>query len=50
MQVSKKQGKKGKTLEELLEEALVPEEEQPYPVPDNWVWVRLKSLNDNKLS
>ncbi|WP_052186689.1 restriction endonuclease subunit S [Thermoactinomyces sp. Gus2-1] len=48
--MSKKQGKKGKTLEELLEEALVPEEEQPYPVPENWVWVRLKSLNDNKLS
>ena len=34
MQVSKKQGKKGKTLEELLEEVLVPEEEQPYPVPE----------------
>lgn len=48
--MSKKQGKKGKTLEKLLEEALVPEEEQPYPVPENWVWVRLKSLNDNKLS
>lgn len=31
--------KKKKTLEELLEEALVPEEEQPYEVPENWVWV-----------
>ena len=28
------------TIEERLVEALVPESEQPYPVPDNWVWVR----------
>jgi len=27
-------------MEELLEEALVPEEEQPYKVPENWVWVK----------
>ncbi|MCQ4085943.1 restriction endonuclease subunit S [Saccharibacillus sp. JS10] len=33
--------KKGKSLEELLEEALVPVEEQPYEVPGNWVWVKL---------
>ncbi len=33
--------KKKKTLEELLEEALVPEEEQPYEVPENWVWVNV---------
>jgi len=32
--------KKQKSIEELLEEALVPEEEQPYKVPENWVWVR----------
>lgn len=32
--------KKQKTMEELLEEALVPEEEQPYEVPGNWVWVK----------
>lgn len=32
---------KQKSIEELLEEALVPEEEQPYPVPENWVWVKL---------
>jgi len=31
--------KKKKTIAELLEEALVPEEEQPYEVPENWVWV-----------
>lgn len=33
--------KKTKSVEELLEKALVPEEEQPFPIPDNWVWVRL---------
>jgi type I restriction enzyme, S subunit len=38
--------KKQKSIEELLEEALVPEEEQPYKVPENWVWVRLKHLVD----
>jgi len=31
---------KQKPMEELLEEALVPEEEQPYKVPENWVWVK----------
>lgn len=29
------------TLEERLKQALVPEEEQPYPVPGNWCWTRL---------
>lgn len=29
------------TLKEKLKNALVPEEEQPYPIPDNWVWTRL---------
>lgn len=33
--------KKIKTLEELLEEALVPEDEVPYKVPENWVWSKL---------
>ncbi|WP_078578475.1 restriction endonuclease subunit S [Salipaludibacillus agaradhaerens] len=36
--------KKQKTVEELLEEALVPEEEQPYEVPGNWVWVKFGSV------
>lgn len=27
------------TLEEKLQQALVPQEEQPYKVPDNWCWV-----------
>jgi len=30
--------------EELLEQALVKEEEQPYAVPGNWVWTRLDYL------
>lgn len=39
--------KQKKTLEELLEEALVPEEEQPYQVPENWVWVRFEQALEN---
>lgn len=33
--------KKALTIEERLQQALVPAEEQPYEVPENWVWVRL---------
>lgn len=33
-----------KTIEELLEEALVPEEEQPYVLPENWVWTNLETI------
>ncbi|MBC3796037.1 restriction endonuclease subunit S [Acetobacterium tundrae] len=36
--------KKELTVEEMLEEALVKEEEQPYKVPENWVWTRLGSV------
>ena len=38
-------GKKKETLtpEERLQAALVPASEQPYPVPGNWCWVRLKA-------
>ncbi|EPZ38561.1 restriction modification system DNA specificity domain-containing protein [Anoxybacillus ayderensis] len=39
---------KQKSIDELLKEALVPEDEQPYEVPGNWVWVRLKSVNKNE--
>lgn len=41
-------GKKKQTIDELLEEALVPEEEQPFEVPSNWIWIRLKTINKNK--
>lgn len=38
--------KKGMYPEELLQEALVPEEEQPYKVPDNWLWVRMGTITE----
>ena len=33
------------TKEERLAQALVPVEEQPYPVPENWCWIRLSALS-----
>ena len=36
--------KKQLTIEEKLQAALVPAEEQPYKVPENWCWVRLSSV------
>lgn len=36
-----------KTIEELLEEALVVGEEQPYEVPGNWVWVKIGLYLEN---
>ena len=30
------------TIEEKLKNALVPEKEQPYKIPDNWCWIRLE--------
>lgn len=36
--------KKKKTLDELLEESLVPEDEQPYEVPDNWIWLKFNDV------
>ncbi len=33
--------KKKKTIEELVEETIVPVEEQPYELPENWRWVKL---------
>ena len=32
------------TIEEKMEAALVPVEEQPYAVPGNWCWARLSSI------
>ena len=34
------------TLEEKLEQALVPVEEWPYEVPGNWCWVRLSTISE----
>lgn len=36
--------KNNQTLDELVEEALVPKEEQPYEVPENWVWVKSSNV------
>ena len=36
--------KKNLTPEEKLAQALVPVEEQPYPVPGNWCWVKIGSV------
>lgn len=36
-----KKAAKELTIEEKLEQALVPVEEQPYPVPENWCWTYL---------
>ena len=33
------------SLEEKLEKALVPFEEQPYKIPNNWVWTRLGEIS-----
>lgn len=32
------------TIEERLQQALVPAEKQPYEVPENWVWVHGKNI------
>ena len=37
--------KKKLTIEEKLSEALVPESEQPYKVPENWCWVRIGAVS-----
>lgn len=37
--------KKEKTLEEKLQEALVPENQWPYILPENWCWTRLKYIS-----
>ena len=42
--MAKAKKKESLTPEERLQAALVPESEQPYPVPANWCWVRLGLL------
>ena len=34
------------TLEEKLKEAIIPKEEQPYEIPENWEWVKLGKITD----
>lgn len=40
--------KKELTIEEKLAEALVPVEERPYQVPENWCWIHLLNSFDNQ--
>ncbi|MED4351722.1 restriction endonuclease subunit S [Schinkia azotoformans] len=37
--------KKQKSIELMLEEVLVPEDEQLYEIPGNWVWTNLNSIS-----
>ncbi|MEN6318036.1 MAG: restriction endonuclease subunit S [Syntrophaceae bacterium] len=34
------------TIEEKLKAALVPEDEQPYAIPENWVWTRVGKVTE----
>lgn len=40
-----RQKKKEQTLEERLEQALVPVKEQPYEVPENWCWTQVENVS-----
>ena len=42
--MAKAKKKEELTLEEKLERALVPVEEQPYQVPENWCWTRIREI------
>lgn len=41
-------GKKELTLEEKLEQAIVPVKERPYWIPENWCWIHLLDSFDNR--
>ena len=38
---------KAKSKKITMEDALVPVEEQPYEVPENWCWIHLLDAFDN---
>nr|WP_228484098.1 restriction endonuclease subunit S [Bacillus velezensis] len=38
--------KKKKTIEELLEEAIIPEEKERFVIPKNWIWTQTGSITD----
>ena len=44
--MAKEKKKRELSLEEKLEQALVPAEEQPYEVPGNWCWTRLRAVSE----
>lgn len=45
--MAKAKKKETLSLEERLEQALVPVDEQPYEVPENWCWTKLKSITSH---
>lgn len=36
------------SFEEKLEKAIIPKEEEPYKIPDNWIWTRLGEIIEVK--
>ena len=48
--MAKAKKKESLTPEERLQAALVPESEQPYPVPANWCWVSLQTIDQYRAS
>ena len=42
--MAKAKKKEAMSLEEKLEQALVPVDEQPYDIPDNWCWTRISNV------
>ena len=42
-----KKAAKELTMEEKLAQALVPVEEQPYKIPENWCWVKFEALSED---
>ncbi|MGW9128658.1 restriction endonuclease subunit S [Paenibacillus chitinolyticus] len=39
-------GKKRKfSIDELLEQALIPADEQPYELPENWIWTKMENIS-----
>ncbi len=38
--------KKKKTMDELLEEAIIPEKKERFEIPGNWIWTRTGSITD----
>lgn len=40
--------KQTKTVQELLQEAIIPNNQAPFSIPDNWCWVKLGELSSIK--
>lgn len=44
--MAKKTKSSNLSIDERLEQALIPEENEPHKLPDNWCWVRLGNINN----